>query len=76
MQIPPGQTILPPNPTPTVVALPVAGRAQAIEPSRKVTAGREGSELAGKSKGRAGASGASKPQRDDEHRGYLLNLLI
>jgi hypothetical protein len=76
MQIPPGQISLPPNPTPPTLALPVAERAQAIEPARKVTAGREGSELAGKPKGRAGASSTSKPHRDDEHRGYLLDLMV
>jgi hypothetical protein len=76
MQIPVGQTPLPPNPTTSVVALPMAERAQAIEPARKVTAGREGSELAGKPRGRAGSSGSSKPDREDEHRGYLLNLVV
>jgi len=76
MQIPLGQTILPPNPTPSVVALPVAERAQAIEPARKVTAGREGSELAGKPRGRTGTSGGSRLKEDGESRGQLLNLLV
>ena len=76
MQIPPGQAALPLNPTPSVAPLPVAERAQAIEPARKVTAGREGSETAGKPRGRTGTSGGSRPSEDSEPRGQLLNLLV
>ena len=72
MQIPPGQAALPPNPVPPVAAMPQAERAQAIEPARRVTASREGSEMPGKGRSRHGSTEAAPAQR----RGQLLDLLV
>ena len=72
MQIPVGQTPLPPNPVTPTAALPQAERAQAAEPARKVTASREGTETLTKGRSRDRAADSEHGQR----RGQSLNLMV
>lgn len=72
MQIPPGQAALPPNPVTPAAVLPQAERAEAIEPARKVTASREGTETLNKGRSRDRTSDAAQGQR----RGQSLDLTV
>ena len=72
MQIPPGQAALPPNPVTPAAALPHAERAQMVEPARKVTAGREGTETPTKGRSRERAATNTPPQR----RGQSLDMSV
>lgn len=72
MQIPIGQTPIPPNPVTPTAALPPAERAQVAEPARKVTASREGTETLTKGRSRDRAA-------DGEHghqRGQSVDLMV
>jgi len=70
MQIPPGQAALPPNPVTPAAVLPQAERAEAIEPARKVTASREGTETLSKRRSREGAAAPAG------RRGQSLDLTV
>ena len=72
MQIPVGQTPLPPNPATPTAALPPAERAQMAGPARKVTASREGTETLtkGRSRERAADGGSGR------QRGQTLDLMV
>ena len=72
MQIPLSQAPLPPNPVTPTAALPPAERAQSVEPARKVTATREGTETLTKRRSRDRASDAGPRQ----HRGQSLDVLV
>jgi hypothetical protein len=72
MQILPGQAALPSNPVTPATALPQAERAQMVEPARKVTAGREGTETPTKGRSRDRAAANTPPQR----RGQSLDVLV
>jgi len=70
MQIPLGQPPLPPNPVPPAAALLQVERVQMLEPARRVTASREGTETL--SKGRKRAANAA-PAR---WRGQTLDVTV
>ena len=72
MQIPPGPASLPPNPVTPTAALPPLERAQMAEPSRKVTASREGTETPTKSRSRKRTADATPA----EQRGQALDLMV
>jgi hypothetical protein len=72
MQIPLGQAPIPPNPVTPTPTLPPAERAQAVEPARKVTASREGTETLTKGRSRERAADAAPRQ----HRGQSLDVLV
>jgi len=76
MQIPPGQAALPPNPTPPVAPAPQVARGEVIEPVRRVTPGREGSEANGSTKQRLGAQGTQRASLRGAGRGQILDLLV
>jgi hypothetical protein len=72
MQIPLGQAPIPPNPVTPTPTLPQAERAQAVEPARKVTASREGTEALTKGRSRERAAEGEPRQ----HRGQSLDVLV
>ena len=72
MQIPPGQTALPPNTATPTAVLPQVERTQMAEPARKVTASREGAETLSKGRSRERAA-MTAPAR---HRGRTLDLTV
>ncbi|HVM79597.1 MAG TPA: hypothetical protein VMU06_11285 [Stellaceae bacterium] len=76
MQIPPGQAALPPNPAPPIAPAPQVAHAEVIEPVRRVTPSREGSEADGKAKPRLGAQGTQRAGLRESDRGQLLDLLV
>jgi hypothetical protein len=72
MQIPLGQAPIPPNPVTPTAALPQAERAQPVEPARRVTASREGTETLTKGRSRERAADPGPGQR----RGKTLDLMV
>lgn len=72
MHITLGQTPLPPNPVTPTPTLPQAECAQAVQPARKVTASREGTETLTKGRSRERAAHAETRQQ----RGQSLDVLV